>query len=235
MLQRISMLAGGCEVRDAAVARWLVKMPAEDAVRSIEEMLSLSAQRFLPCVELMPSLMRVLAREKQLFHLHRVAALHDISEVEALFFDGPAHLEYDSGEARRADERRFREPLGVLKAKARLTTNIDEMERLALSSHPHVMQEMLKNPRLTETNVIRMAARRPARPEPLTEIARSPKWSMRPGVRRALAFNPYLPLEVGAKLVPLLSLIDWKELLTVVGVHEQVKAQVQGLLEKHEA
>ena len=90
---------------------------------------------------------------------------------------------------------------------------------------------MLINPRLTEALVVRIAARRPARPEPLVEIWKSSRWSVRHAVRRALVFNPYLPVEVGAKIVPLLSTQDLIELSGDAGVHESLRAQAKKLLE----
>lgn len=89
---------------------------------------------------------------------------------------------------------------------------------------------MLQNPRLTEEVVVRIAARRPARPEPLTQIWRSPRWSVRPMVRRALVFNPYLPPEIAAKIVPLLTNIDLQEIASDGGVHPSLREQARILL-----
>jgi hypothetical protein len=50
---------------------------------------------------------------------------------------------------------------------------------------------------------VRLAARRPGRPEVLAEIARA-AWVHRPRVRLALVMNPSTPIEVVARLVGLL-------------------------------
>jgi hypothetical protein len=83
---------------------------------------------------------------------------------------------------------------------------------------------------MTEAVVVRIAARRPARPEPLMEIWRSQKWFSRHAVKRALVFNPYLPPEVGAKIVPLLWPREWRELSSNPGVHESLREQALLLL-----
>jgi hypothetical protein len=74
-----------------------------------------------------------------------------------------------------------------------------------------------------------MAARRPARPEPLVEIWKS-RWFSRHAVRRALVFNPYLPPEVGVKIVPLLSASDLEELAADFSVHATLREQASRLL-----
>jgi len=56
-------------------------------------------------------------------------------------------------------------------------------DKLLSDPHPLVIRQLLGNPRLTEDDVVRMAARRPAFPEVIAEIARHPSHSQRPRVR----------------------------------------------------
>ncbi|HVE81444.1 MAG TPA: hypothetical protein VND93_01295, partial [Myxococcales bacterium] len=92
-----------------------------------------------------------------------------------------------------------------------------------------VVRNALINPRLTEELVVRIAARQPARPEPLLEIWKS-RWSSRAAVRRALVFNPYLPPEIGAKIVPLLSGPELSELASFGSAHPALREQARLLL-----
>ena len=78
------------------------------------------------------------------------------------------------------------------------------MERLLRDPHPDVIRQVLANPRLTEDDLLPLAARRPVRPDVLTEIARSTRWSHRPRIRMALVLNPDTPLGVAAPIVSLL-------------------------------
>lgn len=90
--------------------------------------------------------------------------------------------------------------LGERKALARRPTR-RSLDALMRDPHPMVVRALLANPRLTEDDVVRMAARRPGRPEALTEIARDSRWMLRPRVRRALVLNPATPPELAVPLV----------------------------------
>ena len=178
-------------------------------------------------MRVLPAFMRALEDDGDLIPhlatLRQVASLHEQEEVTFVFSEGRPVQEYDTDAAARADAKLFTSPLGVLKTRARITRNPDELSRLAVASNASVIREVLKNPRLTEDLVVRIAARRPARPEPLEEIWRSPRWNRQPAVRRALVFNPYLSPEVAVKIVPLMSVTDLKELATDRNVHLSVR------------
>jgi hypothetical protein len=77
------------------------------------------------------------------------------------------------------------------------------MQRLLLDPHPDVIGRCLRNPRIVEDDVVRLAAKRPGRPEVLVEIARS-RWSLRPRVRIALVLNPATPQEMALRIAGLL-------------------------------
>lgn len=77
-------------------------------------------------------------------------------------------------------------------------------ERLLRDPHPDVIRQLLANPRLTEEDVLSLAARRPCRPDVLKQIARTPRWAHRPRIRMALVLNPDSPLDITAPLVGLL-------------------------------
>jgi hypothetical protein len=164
--------------------------------------------------------------------LRRLAQVQSLPTVADLFAEGPPRQEMDPGAAAKADARAFSQSLGHLKQQARLTRDPDLLARLVTVSNPSVVRNALLNPRLTEPLVVRMAARRPARPEPLVEIWKSPRWSARHAVRRALVFNPYLPPEVGAKIVPLLNATDLAELAGDSTVHPSLREQAGRLLEQ---
>jgi hypothetical protein len=233
-VRRLSVLGGGPLVVRRAAARLLGGLPESGATELLSQVLQLSLERWEPAVKTLPAFLRALEEDGDaighLESLQRVAALHEQVEVEQLFTEGQPSREYDSDAAKRADAKLSSLPLGVMRSRARLTRNIDELERLAIVSNPLVVREVLKNPRLTEPLVVRIAARRPARPEPLVEIWRS-TWARRPTVRRALAFNPYLPPEVGAKVLPLLSRADLTELRADASVHPALRDQAARLLE----
>ncbi len=233
--RRLHALAGGADVVRKAAARELARLDPTDATDLIHQLLLLSREGLEPARCALSAMVAALDREASAIPyasaLKRLARLQDLSSVAALFADGPPQREMDADAAAKNDARLFTQTLGHLKTKARLTRNPDELARLATVSNPAVIRNVLLNPRLTEALVVRIAARRPARPEPLVEIWRSERWSSRHAVRRALAFNPYLPLEVAAKIVPLLSTTDLKELAADTSVHPSLREQAERLLE----
>lgn len=234
IVRRIVVLSGGDEVRRKAAARVLAELDPTDAATLLHEVQVLARKGRRDAAEAMHAFSRALELEAEAIPhvelLRRAASLTGTQTVELLFSEGEAAAAYDATAAARADAKLFNQPLGVLKSRARLTQNPDEMARFAVASNAAVVRELLRNARLTEDLVVRIAARRPARPEPLVEIWRSDRWTTRPAVRRALAFNPYLPVEVGARIVPLLSKADLTELSKDSSVHASLREQALTLL-----
>jgi hypothetical protein len=103
------------------------------------------------------------------------------------------------------------------------------MERLLRDPHPDVIRMLLVNPKLTEDDVLSLASRRPVRPDVLTEIARSTRWSHRPRIRMSLVLNPDTPLEVAAPIVGLLM----RHELRLVATSPTVAAAVRVLCNEH--
>jgi hypothetical protein len=103
------------------------------------------------------------------------------------------------------------------------------MERLLLDPHPDVIRQLLANPKLTEDDVLTLAARRPCRPDVLSEISRSPRWSTRPRIRVALVLNPDMPLDLAA---PILGLLMRHE-LRLVATSPTVAPAVRALANEH--
>jgi hypothetical protein len=163
--------------------------------------------------------------------LKALADVRAMDGVRTFLESAPPLKEYDEDAAARADAKAFTQSLGHLKSTARLTRNMDELTRLLAASEASVVRNALLNPRLTEALVVRIAARRPARPEPLAEVWAS-RWGNRHAVRRALVFNPYLDPELGVKIVPLLTAVDLRELSRDKGVSPAIRMQAQLLMEQ---
>jgi hypothetical protein len=151
--------------------------------------------------------------------------------VDALNAEGMDELvqslrEQAAGESLLALERLVRSPLRAVTAQGRRTLemgdgregamtlgrrkslayqpNRETMQRLLGDPHPDVVRKVLSNPRITEDDVVRLAAKRPWHGPVLAEIARSTKWSHRPRVRIALVMNPWTPPEIAARIAGLL-------------------------------
>ncbi|WNG29675.1 hypothetical protein F0U62_41000 [Cystobacter fuscus] len=235
VVRRLHALGGGGgEIVRKAAARELARLDPLDANELLHHVILLARGGWEPATCVLSSFVAALGLESSSIpyadSLRRMAEVQSLESVADLFQTAPAHKEFDEGAAARADAKAFTQSLGHIKQQARLTRDPDVLARLSAVSNPAVIRNALLNPRLTEEIVVRMAARRPARPEPLVEIWKSTRWSARHAVRRALVFNPYLPPEVGVKIVPLLNGSDLAELASDSSVHASLREQAARLL-----
>lgn len=232
--RRLHGLAGGADLVRKAAARELARRDPIDANELVGELLVLARAGDEPASCVLRAVVQALEFEaEQIPHareLARLAAVQSLYTVAALFPGGSARLVQKKEAAARADAIQFTESLGHQKMKARNSRDPDELSRFAMNSNPTVMRNLLLNPRLTEALVVRIASRRPARPEALLELWRSPRWATRHSVRRALVFNPYLPPDVAAKIVPLLNANDLQELAADTSAHPALRDQAKLLL-----
>lgn len=100
--------------------------------------------------------------------------------------------------------------LGERKSLAR-QPNRAKFDKLLRDPHPLVIAQLLENPRLTEDDLVRLAARRPANVEAQRAIART-AWLCRPRVRMALIHNPGTPSAIA---IPLLAACTRPELAEI--------------------
>jgi len=235
VIRRLHALSGSTEIVRKAAARELARWDPLDANELLHHLIQLARGGWEPATCVLSSVVAALGQEAASIpyadSMRRMAEVQSLESVADLFETGPARKEFDEGAAARADAKAFNQSLGHIKQQARLTRDPDVLTRLATVSDPSVVRNALLNPRLTEPLVVRMAARRPARPEPLVEIWKATRWSSRHAVRRALVFNPYLPPEVGVKIVPLLNANDLAELASDSSVHPSLREQASRLLE----
>lgn len=135
-------------------------------------------------------------RRKQLYE---AAAARSLPAVARLFLvaspqgELPRQLEKQLGPERplRPADRPL--TLGERKALAR-THRRDQLLLLIRDPHPQVVAILLDNPHVTEADIVKVAAMRPAAPESLAKVASHPRWSVRHAVKRALVLNPSTPL-----------------------------------------
>ena len=113
--------------------------------------------------------------------------------------------------------------LGERKSLARRNDR-EWIARVIRDPHPDVMKILLMNPRLTETDVVRLCARRPVAADVLREVFRCSRWILRYPVKVALVLNPYTPLDVALQLVPLMRAQDLKRVLDATDLPEELHA-----------
>jgi hypothetical protein len=104
-------------------------------------------------------------------------------------------------------------PLTLGERKSRARTRLREEIGLMLRDpHPAVVEILLDNPHVTESDVVRIAAMRPAVPESLAKLAAHPRWSVRHAIKRALVLNPSTPLADAIRIATTLRAAELAEL-----------------------
>lgn len=121
--------------------------------------------------------------------------------------------------------------LGERKSLARRPTRA-ALEKLLADPDPTVIRLLLANPKLVEEDVVRLAARRPNRPDVLAEIAKSPRWAHRARVRMALVLNPACPPEMAVPLVGLLVRPELQLVFESTEIAPLVRAAARELLQR---
>jgi hypothetical protein len=129
----------------------------------------------------------------------------------------------------RADPRLSHLTLGHKKSLARVHRDPDLLARLAAEGEPVVVRELLRNPQLTEPFALRIASRRPCRPQTLRCLWQERRWRTRPAVLLALVRNPYLEPEVALKILPSLAAGELEEIAADGTLHPLVRAVAEGV------
>jgi hypothetical protein len=119
--------------------------------------------------------------------------------------------------------------LGERKSLARRPSR-EIVERAMLDPDSSVATNLLANPKLTEEDVMRMAARRPGPPSVLAEIALHPRWRRRRRVILALVYNSYLPTWHGLSLLPWLDSREATEVAADSRLETEIRHGVEDLL-----
>ncbi len=122
------------------------------------------------------------------------------------------------------------EPLGARISMARRPAP-RVIERLMADPDHRVIAALLRNPRLTEQEVVKLAASRRSSPRTLEAIARDPRWVRRYGVALALVNNPRTPTRIALALLPGLLRQDLVEVAEGGRVRPEVRDQARSLLD----
>ena len=213
-------------VRAGAAARALAALPAEAAVRVVAALARSAEGKARAAMAAVGQ--ALVGPDAALLYDHlaefyAVATEQDLLEVSSLLVSPPAQRAWvpprDKGDARLATL-----TLGHKKSLARTHRDPDLLARLAAEGDPMVVRELLRNPLLTEPFAVRIAARRPMRPETLRLLSESRRWRMRPAVMLALVRNPWAEPALALKLLALLPVAELAEVGRDATVHPLLRA-----------
>ncbi len=119
--------------------------------------------------------------------------------------------------------------LGERKSLAR-THRRDKLLLMVRDPHPAVVEILLGNPHVTESDIVKMAAARPAVPEALSKIATHPRWAVRHAVKRALVLNPATPLADAIRIATTLKQAELAELAADASLPELLRQHAAEVL-----
>jgi len=94
-----------------------------------------------------------------------------------------------------------------------------------------VVHILLRNPRITEADVLKLASKRPNRPDVLVEIADVARWVIRSNIRRAIVLNPYAPSRLAVTLMPLMTVQELTELRSDGSVQRLIRESAGAFLQ----
>jgi hypothetical protein len=212
--------------RAGAAARALAAMPAGTAVRVVAALArSAEAEARAAMAAVGQALVGPDAAllYDHLAEVYALAAEQELLEVCSLLVSPPAQRAW-APPRDKANARLAALTLGHKKTLARTHRDPDLLSRLAAEGEPTVVRELLRNPLLTEPFAVRIAARRPVRPETLRLLAESRRWRTRPAVMLALVRNPYAEPAVALKLLATLPAAELSELGRDATVHPLLRA-----------
>jgi len=162
--------------------------------------------------------------------LYAAAVSAGAERLTSLLRSHPAEADGESVRPRLAPEV-AEIPLGVRRSLAKGDDPL-LLEKLALDPDATVIANLLRNPRMREPDVVRIAALRPVPVATLEEIARSTRWTKRPRVRVALARNPHCPVALAVKLIGGLPLPDLRAMRNDPDLPEETHRHVMAEIER---
>ncbi len=98
-----------------------------------------------------------------------------------------------------------------------------------------MIRTLLMNPRLTESDVLRVASLKPTSPAILEEVFFHSKWIARYRVKKALVLNPYCPPAIALHLLKFMLVSDLQVTAQDENLHPFVQETAHQLLSAKES
>jgi len=183
MRQRGYALALRLRTRDDEFVLGVIALIWDEALKGEEDFLRLYNGLLVPGV-----LLGVLGKER-ISNLVEAARVRGQAELVAILHDFPSEHEPDTYHQPYLDGALREAPLGMRKSLAR-KPDFKMISRIARDQDHRVIENLLSNPRLTERDVVRIAAVRPISPKVLEVIYKHPRWMTRYSVKKTIVLNP---------------------------------------------
>lgn len=125
------------------------------------------------------------------------------------------------------------QPLGMRKYMARHADS-HLIDRLLLDPEPSVIYNLIRSPRITEAQVLRIATRRFSTPEVFKVILECYRWQRNYRVRLAMIYNPTVPYALSCKLLPTLLDQDLKDISRELTLSGEIRQLAEDLLNQRQ-
>ena len=146
------------------------------------------------------------------------------------FLRPPAQRKRGSGECLAPDPPEGDKTLGERRTLAR-SLDRHVITRVRRDPDPMVVKNLLKNPRLKEEDVVRIASSRPVRAQVLVDVAHHRTWLNAPKVQLTLALNPYTPTHIAVAILPLLHIRELRDIGRDQNLHVVVREAASYLVQ----
>ncbi len=190
--------------------------------------------KILPYVKaysVLPELLRFLTlHRKNVLRFRAIARRKDYNEVLQMLLDLPPKKVAPFSHESSAESSLKDLTLGERKSLAK-TLRSDVLKKLLKEQDPSVIRTLLVNPRITESEVLKIASLQPTSPAVLEEIGRNPKWISRYRVKKALTLNPYSPPSLALYLLKFMVKKDLREIARDENLHLAVQEVAHQLLQ----
>ena len=161
--------------------------------------------------------------------LYAAAKLEGPAELGRLFLSGAVRQPPVGFGEEEENEKMASVSLGLRKAYARGRDRF-KLDRLLFDRNPAVIRNLLRNGRIVEVDVVRIAALRPTHPDCIVEVYGSTRWVSRYPVKKAIAFNPYSPEDIVMAVLPHLVRQDVVDLSRSKVADEQIRLAAKEIL-----
>ena len=155
-------------------------------------------------------------------------------EIGALLLDFPSHPGSHYHHQPFLDGGLKETPLGIKKALAR-KPDFRMIQRIARDQDHRVIRILLDNPRLTETDVIRIASTRPTSVKVIEEVYNHRRWITRHRIKRVIILNPFSPLALSLRLLTFMAFEDLLEIVERPDLHPLLLKEASKSIAKKEA
>ena len=222
------------EMRRAVFSERLCKVKPEVAADLLSFIYEKASIKKTPYLEILESCLDI-DRLRDVLGLEKMSRIYTIAREKGyeglvrLLMNprpkGKRHSKYDFVEGRDLLDITLGEKRSLAKGLSK-----DTLDRLLYDEDPVVINNLLKNPRLTEAEILKVASRRPVKQEILKVVFESEKWISRYVVKRALVLNPCTSTGIALGLLHFMHQSDLKIISSSGTLHDEIRAGAKDLL-----